>query len=258
MHARDLFDLTGRVAIITGGGRGLGREIALGYAEMGADVVLCSRRVENCEQVAKEVQALGRKALALGCDVANPADVQQVVDETIKTFGKIDILVNNSGTSWGAPVLEMPLDAWRKVMETNVTGTFLMSQAVGRHMIERGEGGRIINIASVAGLVGSPPEVLDAIGYSASKGAIVNFTRDLAVKWARYNILVNAIAPGFFPTKMSQVVIERNGEEILRGTPIRRFGREGELKGAAIFLASAASSYITGHVLTVDGGASAM
>ncbi|MDI3327603.1 MAG: SDR family oxidoreductase [Alicyclobacillaceae bacterium] len=257
MHSRDLFDLTGRVAIITGGGRGLGREIALGYAEMGADVVLCSRRVENCHQVAEEVRALGRRALPVACDVANPDDVRRVVDETLNTFGKIDILVNNSGTSWGAPALEMPLEAWHKVMETNVTGTFLMSQAVARHMIERGEGGRIINIASVAGLVGSPPEVLDAVGYSASKGAVVNLTRDLAVKWARYNILVNAIAPGFFPTKMSKVVIERNGEEILRGTPLKRFGREGELKGVAIFLASAASSYITGQILAVDGGASA-
>ncbi|CAB3394245.1 MULTISPECIES: SDR family oxidoreductase [Kyrpidia] len=258
VHARDLFDLTGKVAIITGGGRGLGREIALGYAEMGADVVLCSRRVENCEQVAEEVRALGRKALPLACNVAEPENVRRVVDESLRTFGHIDILVNNSGASWGTPAVDMPLDAWHKVMETNVTGTFLMSQAVGRHMIERGQGGRIVNIASVAGLVGSPPEVLDAVGYSASKGAIISLTRDLAVKWARYNILVNAIAPGFFPTKMSRVILERNGDTILRGTPLGRFGEEGELKGVAIFLASPASSYVTGHVLTVDGGSTVM
>ncbi|MDI3258019.1 MAG: SDR family oxidoreductase [Kyrpidia sp.] len=258
MHARDLFDLKGKVAVVTGGGRGLGREIALGYAEMGADVVLCSRRVENCEQVADEIRALGRRALPLSCNVGVAEEVRRVVDDAIRTFGHIDILVNNSGTSWGTPAVEMPLDAWHKVIETNVTGTFLMSQAVGRHMIERGKGGRIINIASVAGLTGSPPEVLDAVGYSTSKGAVISLTRDLAVKWARYNILVNAIAPGFFPTRMSRVVLERNGEAILRGTPLGRFGQEGELKGAAVFLASPASSYITGHILTVDGGFSAL
>jgi NAD(P)-dependent dehydrogenase (short-subunit alcohol dehydrogenase family) len=252
----DLFRLDGKVAIITGGGRGLGQQIAQAYVEAGAKVVLCSRRVENCEQVKQELEAQGGEALALQLDVTNPASVQEVVDRTLEHFGKIDILVNNSGTSWGAPALEMPYDAWMKVIQTNLTGTFLMSQAVGRHMKEQG-GGKIINIASVAGLRGSDPEALDAVGYNASKGGVITLTKDLAVKWARYNIYVNAIAPGFFPTKMTKVVLERAGDRIVQATPLRRVGGERDLQGAALYFASAASDFVTGQVLAVDGGSTA-
>lgn len=253
MHVKELFDLTGKTAIVTGGGRGLGEVIATAYAEAGANVVLCSRKVEACEEVAKRLEGLGVQTLALKCDIANPEDVQHVVDETMKRFGQIDILVNNSGATWGAPVTEMPLEAWQKVINVNVTGTFLMSQAVGKEMIKQ-KSGKIINISSVAGLGGSDPRLMDTIGYNTSKGAVITFTKDLAVKWGPYNINVNAIAPGFFPTKMSKVLIERGRDPLLAGTPLRRFGSDEDLKGVALFLAAKASDYITGDVIVVDGG----
>jgi NAD(P)-dependent dehydrogenase (short-subunit alcohol dehydrogenase family) len=252
MSVRQLFDLTGRVAIVTGGGVGLGRQMAEGLAEMGANLVLCTRKKERCQQAAEELQQLGVKTLSLGCDVKNPANIQEVVDATLAKFGRIDVLINNAGVSWGAPVEEMRLEHWNKVLETNLTGTFLFSQAVGKVMIGQRRG-KIINIASVAGLRGAPPE-LQAIGYHASKGGVISFTKDLACKWAMHNIHVNAIAPGWFPTNMSAVVIERYGESFLKGIPLGRFGNEQDLKGAAVFLASDASNYITGHVLVVDGG----
>ena len=255
MKAKELFDLTGRSAIVTGGSTGLGRQMAEGLAEMGANVVLCARKKERCEQAAAELQALGIKALALGCDVRNADDIQKVVEATAAAFGKIDILINNAGASWGAPVEEMRLEHWNKVIETNLTGTFLFSQAAGKFMIEQRRG-KIINIASVAGMRGAPPE-FQAIGYHASKGGVITFTKDLACKWARHNIHVNAIAPGWFPTNMSGVVIERNREALRQRIPLGRFGSEYDLKGAAVFLASAASDFVTGHVLAVDGGQSA-
>jgi NAD(P)-dependent dehydrogenase (short-subunit alcohol dehydrogenase family) len=255
MRVKQLFDLTGRVAIITGGSIGLGRQMAEGLAEMGANVVLCARKKERCEKAAEELKKLGVKTLALGCDVKNPAEIQQVVDATMSAFGRIDILVNNAGTSWGAPVEEMRLEHWNKVIETNLTGTFLFSQAVGKVMVAQRRG-KIINIASVAGLGGAPPE-FQAIGYHASKGGVIIFTKDLACKWGIHNIQVNSIAPGWFPTNMSQVLIEKNKETFLRSIPLRRFGNESDLKGAAVFLASDASDYVTGHVLVVDGGQSA-
>jgi NAD(P)-dependent dehydrogenase (short-subunit alcohol dehydrogenase family) len=255
MHVKQLFELTGRVAIVTGGSIGLGRQMAEGLAEMGANIVLCARKKERCEKAAQELQKLGVKTLALGCDVKNPVEIQQVVDATMAQFGRIDILINNAGTSWGAPVEEMRLEHWNKVIETNLTGTFLFSQAVGRIMVSERRG-KIINIASVAGLGGAPPE-FQAIGYHASKGGVIIFTKDLACKWGIHNIQVNSIAPGWFPTNMSQVLIERNKDTFLRSIPLRRFGNENDLKGAAVFLASDASDYVTGHVLVVDGGQSA-
>jgi len=255
MNVRQLFDLTGRVAIISGGSIGLGRQMAEGLAEMGANVVLCARKKERCEQAATELQKLGVKTLALACDVKNPADVQAVVDTALSHFERIDILINNAGTSWGAPVEEMRLEHWNKVIETNLTGTFLFSQAAGKHMVSQ-RSGKIINIASVAGLRGAPPE-FQAIGYHASKGGVISFTKDLACKWGIHNIQVNSIAPGWFPTNMSQVVIERNKDAFLSKIPLRRFGNDHDLKGAAVFLASSASDYVTGHVLVVDGGQTA-
>ncbi|NMF00598.1 SDR family oxidoreductase [Aneurinibacillus aneurinilyticus] len=258
MHISQLFDLTGKTAIITGGGRGLGAQIAQGYAEAGANLVLCSRRVESCEDTAERIiHEAGVQCLALPCDVREPQDVQRIVDQTLERFGNIDILVNNSGASWGAPVTDMPLEAWNKVMDINITGTFLMSQAVGKVMIGR-KAGKIINIASVAGLTGCDPRFMDAVGYSASKGAVISFTRDLAVKWGEYGVNVNAIAPGFFPTKMSKELLSRGGEYILGYTPLKRYGSDHDLKGSAVFLASQASDFVTGAVLVVDGGMSAM
>jgi NAD(P)-dependent dehydrogenase (short-subunit alcohol dehydrogenase family) len=252
---RELFDLSGRVVIITGGSVGLGRQMAEALAEMGANLVLCARKKERCVQAAEDLQKLGVKVLALGCDVRNQAEIQNVVDATLAQFGRIDILINNAGTSWGAPVEQMSLEQWNKVIETNLTGTFLFSQAVGKAMIAQ-RSGKIINIASVAGIQGAPPE-FQAIGYHASKGGVVIFTKDLACKWGIHNIQVNAIAPGWFPTNMSRVLIERHKDSFLSRIPLHRFGNEQDLKGAAVFLASDASAFVTGHVLVVDGGQTA-
>lgn len=265
VNVKQLFDLTGRVAIVTGGSIGLGRQMAEGLAEMGAHLVLCARKQERCHEAAEELQQLGVKAIALGCDVRNPASIQEMINATLSQFGRIDVLINNAGISWGAPVEEMRLEDWNKVIETNLTGTFLCSQAVGKVMIRQGRGknsagknsaGKIINIASVAGMGGAPAE-LPAIGYHASKGGVISFTKDLACKWASHNIQVNAIAPGWFPTHMSNRVLEHYEELFLSHIPLRRFGNEHDLKGAAVFLASDASNYVTGHVLVVDGGQSA-
>ncbi|MCA1025853.1 MULTISPECIES: SDR family oxidoreductase [Cytobacillus] len=257
MHVKELFDLSGKTAIVTGGGRGLGEQIAEGFAEAGANIVLCSRKKENCDEVADRLKELGVEVLTFKCDITNPEEVQTVVDETIQRFGKIDILVNNSGATWGAPVEEMPLEAFQKVVNVNVVGTFLMSQAVGKAMLVEKQG-KIINIASVAGLKGSNPELMDAIGYNSSKGGVISFTKDLAVKWGPRGIHVNAIAPGFFPTKMSKVLIERNSDRFLQRTPLRKFGSDSDLKGVALFLASGASNFITGETIAVDGGTTAM
>ncbi|MGI2328703.1 SDR family oxidoreductase [Planococcus sp. YIM B11945] len=253
MNVMDLFRLDGKTAIVTGGGRGLGAQIAEGFAEAGANVVVCSRKVEACQKMSDKLKEMGVGSLAIACDVTNPEDVKNVVQKTIEEFGTVDILVNNSGATWGAPVIDMPLEAFQKVMNVNVTGTFLMSREVGETMIKQGSG-KIINISSVAGLGGIDPRFMDTIGYNTSKGAVITFTKDLAAKWGQYNINVNALAPGFFPTKMSEVLIERGGKQLLEQTPLKRFGTEEDLKGAALFLAAKASDYITGDVVIVDGG----
>ncbi|AIY04238.1 gluconate 5-dehydrogenase [Planococcus sp. PAMC 21323] len=253
MTVMNLFNLDGKTAIITGGGRGLGAMMAEAFAEAGANIVVCSRKVEACQETANKIEKMGVKALALACDVTSESDVESVIQKTLEKFGSIDILVNNSGATWGAPVIDMPLDAWKKVMDVNVTGTFLMSRAVGKTMIEQNSG-KIINIASVAGLGGIDPTLMDTIGYNTSKGAVITFTKDLAAKWGQYNINVNAIAPGFFPTKMSKAIMDRGKESLLAKTPLNRFGTEEDLKGTALFLASKASDYITGDVVIVDGG----
>jgi NAD(P)-dependent dehydrogenase (short-subunit alcohol dehydrogenase family) len=256
MRVQDLFDLTGKTAIVTGGGSGIGRQMAEGLADLGASLVLCARNVERCERAAREIGAIGVRTLALRCDVRSADDVNAVVDRALRDLGSVDVLVNNAGTSWGAPAEDTPLEGWEKVLAVNLTGVFLFSQAAGRVMIERG-GGAIVNIASVAGLRGSPPGAMDAIAYNASKGGVISFTRDLAHKWARHGIRVNAIAPGWFPSDMSKVLLERHGEAFLAGIPQHRFGGPDDLKGAVAFLASPASAYVTGHTLVVDGGQSA-
>jgi len=254
MKVPEMFNLKDKVAIVSGGGRGIGLKMAEGLAEAGAHLVICSRKMERCVQAAQELAAKNKiRSLAFKCDVRSAKDIQEVVEKTLKEFGRIDILVNNSGANWGAPVLEYPLDGWQKVMETNVTGTFLFCKAVGPVMIAQ-KAGSIINIASVMGILGTEAEVADAIAYSASKGALITFTKDLAVKWAKYNIRVNAIAPGWFPTDMSQWVIEHHGQKLLNHIPLGRFGEGDELKGIVVYLASAASRYVTGTIIPVDGG----
>jgi NAD(P)-dependent dehydrogenase (short-subunit alcohol dehydrogenase family) len=256
MNVRELFDLKGRVALVTGGSIGLGRQIAQALAEAGADVILCARKLDRCEQAAKELEALGVRTAAMACDVSNPEQVRAVVDTVINQFKRIDVLVNSAGISWGAPPEDMRLADWHKVLETNLTGTFLFCQQAGKVMIAQRKG-KIINLASVAGLGGARAEVVEATAYHASKGAVITLTKDLACKWAVHSIQVNAIAPGWFPTHMSAWVIEHKKELLLSSIPQGRFGGEDDLKGAAVFLASQASAYVTGHVLVVDGGQTA-
>ena len=256
MRTSELFDLTGKVAIVTGGGGGIGRQMAEGLAELGAELVLCSRQLERCQRTAGDLRKFGVRALGLRCDVREPHEVETVVERTRAEFGRIDVLVNNSGTVWGATPEDMPLEGWQKVVDVNLTGTFLFSQAAGRVMIEQG-GGKIVNIASVLGLTGTRPEIMNAIAYNATKGGILSFTRDLACKWAQHGIMVNAIAPGWFPSDMSNVVLEKHEAEMIESIPLRRFGGPDDLKGAVAFLSSAASDYVTGQTLVVDGGQSA-
>jgi gluconate 5-dehydrogenase len=255
VNVKKLFDLTDRVAIVSGGSMGLGLQMAEGLAEMGANLVLCARKQERCEQAAETLRSRGVQTLALACDVKDKAAIQQVVGETRAKFGRIDILINSAGVSWGAPVEDMTLEQWDKVLSTNLTGTFLFCQAAGKAMVSQGSG-KIINIASVAGLGGASSE-LQAIGYHASKGGVIAFTKDLACKWAPHNIQVNAIAPGWFPTHMSGWIIEHRKDSLLSKIPLGRFGGDHDLKGAAVFLASDAAAYVTGHVLVVDGGQTA-
>ncbi|MFS0576440.1 SDR family oxidoreductase [Sporosarcina sp. 179-K 3D1 HS] len=252
MMILELFNLSEKVAIVTGGGRGLGARIAEAYAEAGANVVVCSRDFPACQEMSEKLKTYGVESLAFECDVTNKEQVENVVNNTFGRFGRIDILVNNSGATWAAPIEDMSYDAWKKVMDVNITGTFLMSQAVGKVMIEQNSG-KIINITSIAGFGGTPP-YMQATGYNTSKGAVMTFTKDLAVKWGQYNINVNAIAPGFFPTKMSKGLIEKGKETILSRIPMNRLGKDSDIQGVAVFLASSASDYITGDIVTVDGG----
>jgi gluconate 5-dehydrogenase len=232
--------------------------MAEALSDAGARVVLCSRKKEALEEVKAEIEGRGGEALALACDVTDPEDVDRAVAETEEAFGVIDVLVNNSGATWGAPAEEMPLERFDQVMQVNVRGTFLMSQAVGRRMIERGEGGRIVNISSIAGLIGGDPEYMQTLGYNTSKGAVISMTRTLATSWAKHGINVNAIAPGWIPTKMSGGLIEQFEEKMLEDIPLHRFGNPEDIKGAVLFLASPAAAYVTGQTVVVDGGATAL
>jgi NAD(P)-dependent dehydrogenase (short-subunit alcohol dehydrogenase family) len=254
---KKLFDLTGQLAIVTGGATGIGVQMAYALGEAGANLVIAARKIDRCIEVAKKMQdELGIKVLPARVDVRKPQEIDALYDVVMKEFGKVDILVNNSGATWGAPSLEYPLDGWQKVIDTNLTGSWLMALKAGQVMVKQNYG-RIINISSTAGLFGSPPEILDTVSYHASKAAIIGLTKDLAVKWARYSITVNSIAPGFFPSKMTNETLEKVGDKILDTIPLKRFGGEDELKAAILFLSSPGASYCTGVVLPVDGGMSA-
>jgi gluconate 5-dehydrogenase len=254
---RELFDLSGRTAIVTGGGAGLGLQFAEALAEAGANLVLCGRKEERCTEAARDVaERCGVRALGMRCDVRASDEIEAAIDRAKRELGPVDILVNNAGTSWGAPAEEYPLEGWQKVIDVNLTGLFRFTQLVGRSMIARGHG-KIVNIASIAALGGSRPGVMDAVAYNASKGGVVSLTRDLAVKWAPHGVYVNAIAPGWFPTDMSRMPIVQHEADFVRRTPLNRLGGPDDLKGAIVFLASRASDYVTGQTLVVDGGWSA-
>ena len=248
----ELFDLTGRVAVVTGGSRGLGEEIAEGLAEAGASLMLCARRDEWLTPTVTAMRKRGFKAEGALCDVAKQADVRRVVDQTIATYGKVDILINNAGVTWAAEPEDMPLDKWQKVVDINLTGAFLFSQAAGRDMLKR-QWGRIINIASISGLHASVHGPHYA-PYAATKAGLMGLTRELAASWGRQGIRVNAIAPGFFHSRLADAAIEMTEPSIKESNPIPRVGAAGELKGVAVFLAADASNYITGQTIVVDGG----
>jgi gluconate 5-dehydrogenase len=258
VNVLDQFRLDGKVAIVTGGSRGLGLQIAEGLGEAGATVAITARKEAGLREAEAHLRSRGTSCLAVQCDISEPTQVEAAVNRVVVDLGGVDILVNNAGATWGASLQELPLEAWDKVIRTNVNGTFYVSRAVALHLIRQGRGGRIVNVASIAGLRGTDPRVMQGLPYNTSKGAVVNFTRDLAVKLAEHAITVNCICPGFFPTKMTAWTIEHHGEDIKNSVPMRRFGGEDDLKGLAVLLASPASAFITGQVIAVDGGATAM
>ena len=251
-HIRNLFDLTAKTAIVTGGSRGIGKEMAEGLAEAGANLVLCARRAEWLDETVEEFRGREFKVEGMLCDVSKPADVEAVVSATVQKFGAVDVLVNNAGVSWGSMPEDMPLERWQQVLDVNLTGCFLFAQAAGREMLKQGSGS-IINIASISGLTSSANGPFYA-GYVASKAGLIGLTRELAASWGRKGIRVNAIAPGFFHSRLADAAIDLYERSIQENNVIPRVGNEGELKGVAVFLASEASSYITGQTIAVDGG----
>jgi gluconate 5-dehydrogenase len=254
MSVKKLFDLTGRSALVTGGSRGLGLQMAEALGELGARVVISARKAQELEAAAAHLHGLGIDTVPLACDMADTAAVAPLVERAIAAVGDIDILVNNAGTTWGAPALEHPLEAWHKVMNLNLTALFLVTQEVGRRCMVPRRLGKIINIASIYGLAGGNPGTAPTLAYNTSKGGVVNFTRSLAAEWAQYNINVNAIAPGIFPTKMTKGMLQLAGDKIAAGVPLKRLGGREDLKGVTALLASDAGAYITGQIIAVDGG----
>ena len=251
-----LFDLTGKTALITGGSRGLGLQMAHALGEQGARVVISSRKAADLEAATAELQAAGIDARWIAADCSKEEDIRRLADETLQRVGDVDILVNNAGAAWGAPAEDHPVEAWDKVMNLNVRSYFILSQIIAKRSMIARRSGRIINTASIAGLGGNPPD-MQTIAYNTSKGAVINFTRALAAEWGKYNINVNAICPGFFPSKMTVGTLKAMGEERLKaGAPLGRFGDDEDLKGLTVLFASDAGKHITGQWLAVDGGVS--
>ncbi len=254
MSLKNLLDLTGKVALVTGGSRGLGFQMAEALGEMGAKVAITARKAAELEVAERKLAAQGVEAVAVPVDLGRRESIAPTVDAVAARFGTIDILVNNAGTTWGAAAEDHPAEAWDKVMRLNLDATFFLSQEVGRRfMIPRGSG-KIVNIASVAGLAGNPPG-MQTIAYNTSKGAVVNLTRALAAEWGRHGINVNCICPGFFPSKMTHGLLSAIGDMVIAMTPLGRLGGDEDLKGAVAYLASEASRHVTGQCLVVDGGA---
>ena len=257
-NVRQLFDLEGKTALVTGGSRGLGLQIAEALGEAGARVMLTSRKASDLEESAAQLKKQGIDAIWLAADASQPSEIVRVAQDAIASLGQVDILVNNAGATWGAAAEDHPLEAWDKVMNLNVRSIFLMSQAVGKHSMIPRKQGKIINVASIAGLAGNSAD-MTMVAYNTSKAAVVNFTRTLAGEWGKYNINVNALAPGMFPSKMTKGTFDRIGADVLAAhAPLLRVGDDDDLKGATLLFASQAGKHITGQVLPIDGGVSAI
>jgi gluconate 5-dehydrogenase len=254
MGVKQLFDLSGKAALVTGGSRGLGLQMAEALGEMGARVAISARKQGELDEARAQLGKMGVEALAVPVDLSRLEAIPGLVEKVLSAFGAIDILVNNAGATWGAPAEDYPVEGWNKVMALNVNAMFFLSQEVGRRSMIPRRAGKIVNVASVAGLTGNPPG-MQTIAYNTSKGAAVNLTRALAAEWGRYNINVNAICPGFFPSKMSRALLDKIAPAVIAMTPLGRLGGEEDLKGAVAYLASEASRHVTGQILVVDGGA---
>jgi gluconate 5-dehydrogenase len=255
MSVKKLLDLSGKVALITGGSRGLGLQLAEALGEMGAKLALTARKSGELDEAKAHLGQLGVESLPLVCDLSKHDTIAAMVERVLAHYGHIDILVNNAGATWGAPAEDHPLEAWEKLVNLNLTGTFVVTQAVGKRSMIPRKYGRIINMASIAGIRGNPVDMLETLAYNTTKGGLVNFTRALAGEWGEHGITVNAIAPGFFPSKMTRAALDVIGQRIIERTPLRRLGDDEDLKGLACLLASDASRHITGQVVAVDGGA---
>ena len=255
MSVRKLLDLSGKVALVTGGSRGIGLQMAGALAEMGAKVAITARRQEELDAARVDLENAGVECLTVAGDLADAAAIPGLVDAVLTRWGHIDILVNNAGCNWAAPAEDYPNDGWRKVMNLNIDAQFFISREVGKRSMIPRKSGKIVNIASIAGLYGNPPEWgMETMAYNTSKGALINMTRALAAEWGKYNINVNAICPGFFPSKMTKVTLDRIERSVLAMTPLARLGGDEDLKGSIVFLASEASRHVTGQALVVDGG----
>jgi gluconate 5-dehydrogenase len=255
MKLQEMFSLKDKVALVTGGSRGIGKFIAVGLAEAGANLVLASRKEAKLQATASELKQWGIQVAYAQCDMAVESDIQRLVDTAMKEFGRIDILINNAGVTWGAPTFQYPQEQWDKIMNVNLRGVWILTQKVGNIMKDQG-GGKIIMVTSIMGLRGADEQSQPAVAYNASKGAIITLTKDLAMKWAPHQIYVNAIAPGYFATDMMRF-LEGNPQakqEALAKVPLQRMGTEDDIKGLAVFLASPASHYMTGQTIVVDGG----
>jgi len=253
MSVKQLLDLSGKVAFITGGSRGLGLQMAEALGELGAKIAISARKQHELDAAKERLESQGVTVVTIAADLGDLEGIPKVVDQVVKQLGDIDILVNNAGATWGAPAEDYPPEGWMKVMNLNVNASFFLTQTVGKRCMIPRKTGKVINIASIAGLSGNP-EGMQTIAYNTSKGAMVNFTRALASEWGHYNINVNALCPGFFPSKMSQGLLDAQGDKMLERIPLKRFGGEEDLKGAAVLLASEAGRHITGQCLAVDGG----
>ncbi len=258
MHTtKQLFDLSGRTALITGGSRGLGLQMAEALGEQGAKLVISSRKQNELDEALAHLKKMGIDVVAMVSDLGKETAIKPLAEAAIKHLGHVDILINNAGATWGSPAEDHPLEAWDKVMNLNVRSIFLLSQAIGKHSMIPRQYGRIVNIASIAGLAGNGAN-MQTLAYNTSKAAVINFTRTLAGEWGRYGITVNAIAPGFFPSKMSRGLLETMGEDAIQRAPLRRLGDDEDLKGAVILFSSTAGKHITGQTLAVDGGVSSV